>query len=113
MSEDALQQLCYMWFHNTYPQYRGLLFHVPNGGSRNPREGKKFKQIGVVAGVADLLFLINSKCYCLELKTEVGRQSKKQQDWQDLVQRNGMEYYVIRSLVKFQEAVELIISENS
>ena len=109
MSEDALQQLCYMWFHNTYPQYRGLLFHVPNGGSRNAREGKKFKQIGVVAGVADLLFLFNGKCYCLELKTEVGRQSKKQQDWQDLVERNDFNYFVIRDVDTFKNYIKTII----
>ena len=110
MSEDALQQQCYMWFHNTYPLYRGLLFHVPNGGSRNAREGKKFKQIGVVAGVADLLFLFNGRCYCLELKTEKGRQSSKQQAWQELVEKNNFNYYIIRSLEEFKIYIQNIVN---
>ena len=43
-SENRIQQECYMWFHNTYPEYRGLLFAVPNGGARSAIEGKLFKQ---------------------------------------------------------------------
>tara|TARA_R110000851_G_scaffold51794_2_gene122678 strand:+ start:295 stop:639 length:345 start_codon:yes stop_codon:yes gene_type:complete len=113
MSEDALQQLCYMWFHNTYPNLRGLLFHVPNGGSRHVLEAVKMKKIGVVAGVADLLFLWNGKCYCLELKTATGRQSKKQQDWQNLVQKNGMVYLIIRNVNEFQTSVKTIIKGES
>lgn len=109
MSEDALQQRCYMWFHNNYPQLRGLLFHVPNGGSRNPIEGKKFKAIGVVPGVADLLFMFKGVTYCLELKTEKGRQSKKQEDWQKLVEKNNFKYYIIRNLTEFQYIVKSII----
>lgn len=111
MSEDALQQMCYMWFHNTYPHLRGLLFHVPNGGSRNPREGMKFKQIGVVAGVSDLLFLFNGKCFCLELKTEKGRQSAKQLNWQKLVEKNNFTYFVVRDLLTFQSTVKNIIAD--
>ena len=30
-SEDRFQQECFVWFWNAYPQYRGLLFSVPNG----------------------------------------------------------------------------------
>lgn len=32
-------------------------WHTPNGGSRGAREGKGLKEIGVIAGVHDLLFL--------------------------------------------------------
>jgi hypothetical protein len=60
-SEDRIQQECYRWFHNTYPELRGLLFHVPNGGKRDGREAKKLKTMGVVPGVADLIFLYNGR----------------------------------------------------
>mgnify|MGYP000046985433 FL=1 len=61
-SENALQQKCYFWFHNTYPEYRGLLFAVPNGGKRTKREAKTLKLTGVVSGVSDMIFLFNSNC---------------------------------------------------
>lgn len=110
MSEDRLQQECYMWFHNHFPYLRGLLFHVPNGGARNPIEGKKFKAIGVVPGVADLLFMYKGTTYCLELKTEKGKQSKKQENWQELVESHNFKYYVVRSLDAFQMHINLIVS---
>ncbi len=34
-----------------------LVFHVPNGGKRNVREAKRFKEMGVVAGIPDLICL--------------------------------------------------------
>jgi hypothetical protein len=109
MSEDALQQLCYIWFHNRYPNLRGLLFHVPNGGSRNVLEAMKMRKIGVVPGVADLLLLYNGKCYCLELKTATGTQSKKQKAWQKTVMEQSLDYFIIRDLSSFQSTIMNII----
>lgn len=109
MSEDRLQQECYLWFHNTYPEYRGLLFHVPNGGSRNAREGAKFKAMGVVPGVADLLFIFDGKLYAFELKTDKGSQSKSQLKWQVIAEIHGVVYEVVRDLTKFKELISKII----
>jgi len=109
LSEDAIQQLCYIWFHNTYPHLRGLLFHVPNGGSRNVIEAMKFKKIGVVAGVADLLFMNDGTIHCIELKTENGRQSAKQVAWQKLVEHHNFNYYVVRSLGEFKDLIQEIL----
>jgi hypothetical protein len=77
-SEDALQQKCYVWFWNTYPHLRGLLFAVPNGGTRNAREAKKFNLTGLVSGVSDMILLYNKEAILIELKTEKGVQSKNQ-----------------------------------
>jgi len=109
MSEDRLQQDCYVWFHNAYPELRGLLFHVPNGGARNGREAKKLKWMGVVPGVSDLIFLYQRKIYFIELKTEIGTQSKVQKDWQLNVESQGLEYYIIRSLDQFNWLIKDII----
>ena len=108
-SEDALQQKCVFWFHNAYPHLRGLLFAVPNGGSRNAREGQKLKRTGVVAGVSDLILLYMGSAFLLELKTETGSQSKKQKDWQSKAEQEGFEYFVIRSLAKFKSVIKTII----
>lgn len=105
MSEDRLQQECYLWFHNTYPEFRGLLFHVPNGGSRNAREGAKFKAMGVVPGVADLLFIWKGNLYAFELKTDKGSQSLSQKKWQVIAEENGVIYEVVRDLSKFKQLI--------
>lgn len=108
-SEDALQQKCYFWFWNAYPKYRGLLFHIPNGGSRSKREAKKFKQIGVVSGVADLTLLFNGYAYFIELKAENGTQSSNQKKWQKSVTEEGFNYYLIYSLKDFKLLVNGLI----
>lgn len=59
-SEDRIQAQCYQWFWNTYPRYRRLLFHIPNGGKRTKVEAARFKTIGVVAGVPDLFLALAS-----------------------------------------------------
>lgn len=109
-SEEALQQKCYYWFHNNYPDLRGLLFHIPNGGSRSSSEGKKFKLVGVIPGVADLCFLYNSQAYFIELKKDAfSKQSKKQKDWEDKVSSQGFFYEVIYSLIDFQTLIQTIV----
>jgi len=108
-AEDGLQQKCYVHFWNTYPRLRGLLFHVPNGGKRNAREGWKFNQIGLVAGVADLLLIYDTKIYCFELKTKTGSQSVKQEKWQNSVEAQGVNYFIIRTLEDFKILLRNII----
>lgn len=110
MSEDRLQQECYMWFWNTYPDLRGLLFAVPNGGYRTPQEAKKFKLTGVVSGVSDMLFMHNEKTYCFELKTQKGYQSAKQTKWQQTIEKQGFNYFIIRDLTVFQSLIKNILN---
>ena len=109
MSEDRLQQECYTWFHNTYPEYRGLLFHVPNGGTRSGREAAKLKYMGVWAGVADFLFMFGGTVYCIELKTETGTQKPNQKVWESLVKDHGFSYDIVRSLEEFKKLINKLI----
>ena len=108
MSEERLQQECYLWFRGEYKEFKLLLFHVPNGGARNAREGAKFKTMGVTAGVADLFFLLDSVAYFFELKREAGGQSPKQKKWQEAVEKQGFQYFIIRDLKTFQEIIKKI-----
>jgi hypothetical protein len=112
MSEDRLQQECFLWFHNNLIDLRGLLFHCPNGGNRNAREGAKFKSMGVVAGVADLLFIYSNKLYAIELKTDKGTQKSTQKIWEDRVVLEGVKYFIIRDFYSFKELINNIISIN-
>lgn len=108
-SEHAFQQQCRIWFHNLYPQYRGLLFHVRNNAN-GARDGVYWKELGVVAGVSDFIFLFGGKCHCIELKTLKGEQSPEQIEWQKLVNKQGIDYYIVNTIHGFQQLIKIIIS---
>ena len=112
--EHNIQSACVRWFNLQWPQYRGLLFAVPNGGARSKATAGKLKAEGVVAGVSDLILLVPfiQECVqyfnglCIEMKTAKGRQSPDQKEWEDKVRGQGYEYKVIRSLDEFIEVVD-------
>jgi hypothetical protein len=108
-TENALQQKCYFWFWNEYPELRGLLFHVPNGGARDGREAKTFALIGVVAGVSDLILLYKGRAFFIELKNGTGKQSPKQKKWQDAVEAQGFTYFIVNSLLKFKRLIRSLL----
>jgi len=110
-SEAAFQQECRIHFHNTYPDLRGLLFHVRNN-SENSRDGKYWKELGVVAGVSDFLFLYNEKVYCIELKTPTGSQSEAQEEWEKKVKAQKINYFIINSIDKFKILIKHLVDEK-
>lgn len=107
--EGKIQAECFRWFFNSFPQYRGLLFHVPNENDRadsNPIQGAIRKSLGVWPGVSDLLFLLARGGFhglCIEMKDEHGTQRPAQKEWQSVVERQGYRYEICRSLAQFQE----------
>ena len=106
MTEDQLQQQIVTYFKNNFQINRtGLIFAVPNGGSRNVLEAKKMKFTGVLSGVSDLIAIIPKKILFIELKAEKGIQSDNQKDFEVRVNELGFEYYIIRSLEQFKEMI--------
>ena len=106
--EHLLQCACVRWFAYQWPEYRGILFAVPNGGARSKATAGKLKAEGVVAGVADLLLLVPSRGFhglCVEMKTEMGRQSPEQKEWQAKAEAAGYKYVVCHSLDEFMETI--------
>lgn len=57
-TEARIQSECYTWFWNRFPQYRRLLFHIPNGGKRTKIEASRLKAMGVLPGVPDLFLAL-------------------------------------------------------
>jgi len=110
--EGKIQAECFAWFWNAYPEYRRLLFHVPNENDRadsNAIQGAIRKSLGVVPGVADLLFLVaRGGCHglCVEMKDERGTQKPAQKEWQKLVEKQGYCYVICRSLESFKITIE-------
>lgn len=80
------------------PEERGLLFAVHNN-AHNRAKGAMNRDIGVVAGVSDMIYLApNEDPLFIEIKTPEGRQSKAQRIWQKKIELVGYDYYVVRSL---------------
>lgn len=111
--EDLLQQKCVIWFKNNYQMNgKGLIHSTPNGGSRNIIEAKKLKNTGLMAGVADLTIkLPNSIFIDIELKTDTGKQSDDQKEYQEKMLKMNCNYYVIKSLDEFILKIKPIIDE--
>ena len=107
MAESNLQAQCFMHHWNTYPEYRRLL-HANNNNSLNRIKGSQNKAVGVVAGVSDLEYFFAGQMHFIELKTDEGRQSKEQQDFEAKVIQQGGYYHVVRSFEDFRILIERI-----
>ena len=99
-SEDKLHQDCFVWFHNTYPQHRGLLCYNLNN-SKNKIDGARNKAKGLIAGRSDMVLYYQSNAIMIEFKTSDGSQSVGQKDWEALVRSQGFQYHIVRSLEEF------------
>ncbi len=84
--EAAEQEALFRWAHfmqAKYPEIE-LLFHIPNGGSRNRMEAANLKKQGVKAGVPDLFLPVPRGSYhglFIELKYGKNTPSENQEKW--------------------------------
>lgn len=109
-TEARLQSLCFTWCWNEHPETRGCLFHVENERTNaNVIDGARRRSMGLVPGVSDLILLMARGGFhglLIEMKTEVGYQSKQQKWWQSIVEAQGYKYVVCRSLEQFKQIIE-------
>lgn len=111
--EHQLQAACIHWFRYAYSRFGDLLFAIPNGGRRDAITGKRLKEEGVLAGVADLfLSMPNNEFHGLyiEMKTATGRQSKEQKAFEQNVSSQGYLYFVCRSKEEFISIINTYFS---
>ena len=69
-----------------------LLHHIPNGGSRDPVEGRHLKAQGVKRGVPDLCLPVARGPYhglYIEMKAETGTASPEQKWWGEQLLAQG------------------------
>lgn len=114
ITEARLQSNCYLWFWNNYPMYRGLLFHVPNGGSRNAIEAGKLKAMGVTPGIPDMIFLHKAKAYFFEFKEPggKGRVSPSQKKIHEILGLHLFEVWLIESEAAFKDVIHDILGRG-
>ena len=106
LEEFKLQAECFRYHWNERPQERGRLFTV-NNNSGGKFEGAIMKAMGVVAGVADMMYLSDTGLIAIEFKTITGRQSEVQKRWQETIEAAGYRYYIIRSFEQFKETLNI------
>lgn len=106
--EHKIQVGCVRWFRMQYRDIAFCLYAIPNGGSRDAVTGRRMKDEGVVAGVADLFLSVARKGHhglYIEMKTDKGKQSVAQVEFQKRVELQGYRYVVCRSLDDFMGVV--------
>lgn len=103
---EELAQRATMSWSRLIPELRDTLFHIPNGGHRNIAVARAMKLMGQRAGVYDLFLPMpilfrplepgESLGLWLELKSETGRITDKQDDWGHRMRAAGYEAEVAK-----------------
>lgn len=78
-----------------------LVCRMPMGGVRHTLNGKTFYKKNPLKGFPDLFFFHADRSgtmICIEVKTEKGRQSAEQKQWQAQLKAYGIECFVARSV---------------
>ena len=74
-----------------YPELE-MLYHIPNGGTRNKREAEHLRRQGVKAGVPDLCLPVPRGEYpglYIELKAKDNTPTEKQKEWLAKLDKQG------------------------
>lgn len=92
-----------------YPELQ-LLYHIPNGGTRNPREAHNLRLQGVKSGVPDICLPVPHGQYhalYIELKRRKGgRVSEEQRAWIAALNRVGCRAVVCKGWDEAREEIE-------
>lgn len=84
---------------------KSVIWSTPNEGKRNVRFASVLKDNGLLNGVSDLICINNGKIYFLEVKTEKGKQTEYQKEFQNKIESQGFQYHVVKSV---QDALKII-----
>jgi len=102
-TEDRIMSQCHKWLWNTYPETRHLCWHIANERKQNKIQGAIMKAKGVVSGVPDYVINWKMKTYYIEFKTEIGEQSENQTIVQNQLEKQKINYYIVRSFDEFKQ----------
>jgi hypothetical protein len=111
-TESAEQQALFEWAalqSGKYPEL-ALLYHVPNGGSRNKVEAARLQAEGVKAGIPDICLPVARGGYhalYVELKRQDGgRVSEFQKAWLEALAREGYRAVLCRGWEEASSAIK-------
>jgi hypothetical protein len=94
MTEDAIQiALVAQLRAGCAP--RAQFFHVPNGGHRAISTARRFKMLGVLPGVSDMIYLMpERRVFFHEIKADDGEWDAAQKAFCAAVRALGFDYHV-------------------
>lgn len=107
--EALLQKMCVEWFNIQYTHYKGLLFAIPNGGTRHVREAVSMKMQGVTPGIPDLMLAIPNGIYhglFIEMKWGANKCSPAQKGIIEKLSNKGYKCEVIYTFDDFKTLIE-------
>ena len=86
---------------------RCFWFHVPNGmACSSIQTARKFKRLGMRAGVSDFVFLLpEGKTGLMELKSDRGKTSPAQDAFAHAARALGHDYRIVRDLSQFERVL--------
>lgn len=103
-----------LWERAQYsPTLRDRLFHIPNGGKRNPVEAARMKRMGVRKGVHDYFLPVARGPYhglWVELKPDIkpkARATTEQREWREAMREEG---YAAVIVVGWEAAIEVMLA---
>mgnify|MGYP000373657708 CR=1 FL=1 len=103
-TESKIQQEIVMWYRNNFclkhHNPRHAIFSVPNE-RKDKFETFKLKGTGLMSGVSDLIIVEPDRVVFVEVKTETGGQSERQQDFESIITAMGYKYLLVRSKEDF------------
>lgn len=109
---ESVEQTClFRWAEfekGAYPEL-SLMYHIPNGGSRNKIEAANLKKQGVKAGVPDICLPVSRSGYhgmYIELKAGNNKTTEKQDEWLEDLSEQG---YYTTVCYGWAEASEVIL----
>lgn len=112
--EAREQQALFAWSAlsvGKYPEL-ALLYHIPNGGSRNKIEAANLKRQGVKAGVPDICLPVARSGFhglYIELKAGRNKATEKQQEWLTALEREGYQAIVCCGWEEAKRAIEMYL----
>lgn len=97
--ESKLQRTVVKYLRLELRLCKGLVFAIPNGGKRSKVEARIQVSEGTLHGVADLEILLpRGRAVFVEMKTETGKQSEYQEEFEMNVSKLGFDYLIWRNL---------------
>lgn len=84
-----------------------LAFHVPNGGLRSKREAARFKWMGVLAGVPDIVIPLGGRLvFFMEVKADHSCPLRKdQKTFRDFIEKTGGLWACVTSIDEARAAL--------
>lgn len=111
--EHNLQKACVNWFRMQFPSV--MIYSIPNGGKRHLKTALKLKAEGAVAGVSDLFVMRAEGGFhglFIEMKTESGKVSMKQDAFLKKADLEGYQTAVCRSFEDFRATVKKYLNHG-